>query len=619
MKQAADKKYPFRRIGILYVLALSGIALVIIASQALVQSYIGKQEYDSRVINLAGRQRMLSQKISKLALQIGEGETLAKAKEAGQELDKTLSLWRQTHQGLLHGDKALGVNGEKSAIVDSMYQKITPYYNAMINSGASLLQLLAQPSSPSLAALQPHINNILNNEKQFLEGMDQIVFQYDNEARQRVIQLKNIEFVLLLISLAIIIFELLFIFRPTARKISNTINELVKSENLARSMAREIGILYSSLEKSYQELADVQVEIEQPAVYFKTDASGNFITYSEKFCKIMDGTPDELPQNLFKWLEVEGYGTDHLANIEKMVTRGDAWFGEVKVTSCEGDFLWFNMSVVPVLNVHQKIEELIIVCANVTDKKEAEAKSNEINREKIEKKVKEQRFRSILILEGQEEERKRISRDIHDGIGQMLTAMKFKLEAATLSTNETSREKILADTKIILQQLIREVRRVSFNLTPSTLSDYGIVATVKKLCAELNQLSDKEVIFENRTGFINRLENSVETNLYRIIQEAVNNAIKYSGAKTIKVIFDHNADYLNVEISDDGKGFAYRKILENGQFSATGHGIFNMKERTSFINGSFNLESEEGKGTKIDIHMPLNRMHHGNYQSIIGG
>jgi PAS domain S-box-containing protein len=191
--------------------------------------------------------------------------------------------------------------------------------------------------------------------------MDQIVFQYDNEARMKVIQLKNIEFVLLFMALAIIIFELLFIFRPIAHKISSTINELVKSENLARGMAREITILYSSLEKSYQELADVQVEIEQPAVYFKTDASGNFISNSEKFCKIMGGTPDELPQNLFKWLEAEGYGADHLANIEKMVSRGDAWYGEVKVTSCEGDFLWFNMSIVPVLSLHQKIDELIIV------------------------------------------------------------------------------------------------------------------------------------------------------------------------------------------------------------------------------------------------------------------
>ena len=618
MNQAADKKYSFKRIGILYVLALSGIAIAIIASQALVQSYISKQEYDSRVINLAGRQRMLSQKISKLALQIGSAESLAQQRTLASSLEEALSLWTQSHQGLLHGDEEMGVNGEKSQTVDSMYQEIAPYYTAIVNSAQVLLQLLEQQANPSLSQLQPPIHTLLANEQQFLEGMDLIVFQYDHEARLKVIQLRQIEFVLLFISLAIIIFELLFIFRPIARKIGNTMEELVNSENLARSMAKEVGILYSSLEKSYQELADVQVETEQPAVYAKTDASGNFIHYSDKFCKIMDGTPDELPQNLFKWLEAEGYGADHLANIQKMVAHGDAWYGEVKVTSCEGDFLWFNMSVVPVLNSNKEIEELMIVCANVTDKKEAEAKSHEINREKIEKKVKEQRFRSILILEGQEEERKRISRDIHDGIGQMLTAMKFKLEAATLSTNETSREKILGETKNILQQLIREVRRVSFNLTPSTLSDYGIVATVKKLCAELNQLSDKAVIFENRTGFLNRLENSVETNLYRIIQEAVNNAIKYSEASTIQVVFDHNADYLNVEISDDGKGFAYQRFLENGHFSATGHGIFNMKERTSFINGSFNLESEKGKGTKINISLPLNRTYHGNYQSNTG-
>lgn len=618
MNQAADKKYSFKRIGILYVLALSGIAIAIIASQALVQSYISKQEYDSRVINLAGRQRMLSQKISKLALQIGNAETPAQQRTQASALEETLSLWIQSHQGLLYGDEEVGVNGEKSQTVDSMYREIAPYYTAMVNSARAILQLLEQQDHISLFQLHPHINTILANEQQFLEGMDRIVFQYDHEARLKVLQLRQIEFVLLFISLAIIMFELLFIFRPIARKIGNTMEELVNSENLARNMAKEVGILYSSLEKSYQELADVQVEVEEPAVYAKTDASGNFVYYSDKFCKIMDGTPDELPQNLFKWLEEEGYGADHLANIQKMGAHGDAWYGEVKVTSCEGDFLWFNMSVVPVLNSNKEIEELMIVCANVTDKKEAEAKSHEINREKIEKKVKEQRFRSILILEGQEEERKRISRDIHDGIGQMLTAMKFKLEAATLSTNETSREKILGETKNILQQLIREVRRVSFNLTPSTLSDYGIVATVKKLCTELNQLSDKKVIFENRTGFLNRLENSVETNLYRIIQEAVNNAIKYSEASTIQVIFDHNADYLNVEISDNGKGFAYQKFLENGHFSATGHGIFNMKERTSFINGSFNLESEEGKGTKINISLPLNRTYHGNYQSNIG-
>lgn len=615
MNQATKKKYSFKRIGILYVLALSGIAIAIIASQLLVQSYISKQEYDSRIINLAGRQRMLSQKISKLALQIGTATTPSQQQMLASELEEALALWTKSHLGLLQGDAEQGVIDEKSQTVDNMYKEIAPYYAAIVNSARAILQLLRQNLNVASEQLQPHINTILTNEGQFLEGMDHIVFQYDYEAQQKVLQLRNIEYVLLFISLAIIIFELLFIFRPIAFKINNTMEELVNSENLSRNMAKEVGILYSSLEKSYQELADVQVAVEEPTVYAKTDAAGNFVYYSDKFSKIMDGPPDELPQNLFNWLEKEGYGAEHLESIQKMVAHGDAWYGEVKVTSCEGDFLWFNMSIVPVLNPDKDIEEFLIVCANVTDKKEAEAKSNEINREKIEKKVKEQRFRSILILEGQEEERKRISRDIHDGLGQMLTAMKFKLEAATLATNEASREKILRETKSILQQLIREVRRVSFNLTPSTLSDYGIVATVKKLCAELTQLSDKEVIFENRTGFLNRLESSVETNLYRIIQEAVNNAIKYSEATAIKVIFDHNADYLNIEISDNGKGFAYQKIMENGQFSATGQGILNMKERTSFINGSFQLTSEENEGTKININLPLNRIYHGNYQS----
>ena len=121
----------------------------------------------------------------------------------------------------------------------------------------------------------------------------------------------------------------------------------------------------------------------------------------------------------------------------------------------------------------------------------------------------------------------------------------------------------------------------------------------------MSKISKIPITFENQTGFLSRLEPKIENNLYRIVQEAVNNAIKYSEASEIKILLSHNSKYLHLEIKDDGKGFDYEKLDKNGYFNATGHGIFNIKERVNFINGHFQLETSPNNGTSISIDLPL--------------
>ncbi len=613
METSVKRKHGFERVGILYVLALSGIAMAIVLSQLYIQRYIRNQENDARVVNLAGRQRMLSQKISKVALQLGTATQPNLRQQYAQELEDALLLWQQSHEGLLQGDTQLGISGEKSATIDSMYQALSPSYQAMVRHAKELLNKLENNPAIDIASLQPHMDQILKNEGVFLTMMDEIVFQYDHEAHDRVLYLATIELILLGISLTIILFELLFIFRPTARHIKKTMGELIKSEKLAKEMAHEIGALYGSLENSYQELAAVNVVEEQPIVYGKATKTGNLTYISDHFHDVLPNGNARSTANLFSWLEQEGYGHEQVENIQRWVEEGKPWTGEIRATSEEGDFIWLDMNIVPALDEQGQVESLNVICADKTDRKEAEARSHEITREKIEKKLKEQRFRSILILEGQEEERRRISRDIHDGIGQLLTALKLKIEAVNLASNMHERENKVGEAKAMLDQVIREVRRVSFNLNPSALSDYGLVPVTKRFCAEASRLSDKKIMFENRTGFINRMDKSVETNLYRIIQEAVNNAIKYAHAEEIKVIFSHKAHYLNIEISDNGSGFDYQKYLERENINGSGLGIVNMQERTSFINGNFDIQSEPGKGTQINIHIPIHGRKNGNY------
>ncbi len=201
----------------------------------------------------------------------------------------------------------------------------------------------------------------------------------------------------------------------------------------------------------------------------------------------------------------------------------------------------------------------------------------------------------------QEEERKRIAKDIHDGIGQMLTALKFNIESIDLDNVEKTGEKI-SYLKDLTSDLIKGVRTATFNLTPPELSDHGIFPALHKMTVELSKLTGKTILFENKTDEHIRFDSLAETNMYRVTQEAVNNAIKYAQANYILVTINFKDDILSIVIDDDGKGFdasILDKVPKNN--SEGGMGLFFMKERISYINGRLFINSEEGKGTRVTI------------------
>ena len=394
------------------------------------------------------------------------------------------------------------------------------------------------------------------------------------------------------------------IMRPAYLGFKSIYAALIESEESAKRMTQELNKLYNELGKSYQDLEAVNLTAEDPVTLLKLDANGDIEYISDHFKHIMHINGSGFAKNLFDWFKEENLNDDFVTSLRNILSRGEAWNGELNLTDLEGDLIWLDMSMQPVLNGKTGETKVLAIGRDVTEMKEAKQRSREINREAIEKRVKEQQYRSVLILEGQEEERKRISQEIHDGIGQMLTGLKLNLEGIT-PADSPHMKKRLKDTKDLMKSVIREVRRVSFNLTPSSLVDFGIAPAMKKISQEVTALSNTLVEFENRTNFINRLDKNVETNLYRIVQEAVNNGIKYAQADKIVISFEHNSSHLVVTVEDNGKGFEYEKLEKTGHFGASGHGIFNMKERAAFINGSFDVQTKLGVGTKIIIKLPL--------------
>lgn len=596
----------FERLGRFYILALSGIAAIIIISQVLIQNFIASQQDDSHVINVAGRQRMLSQRIAKSALLISQSESLSEMQLYADELKSVVDLWEASHNGLLNSDSAAGLKGENSRQIEAMFETITPYYITIVENSRVLIARVASRSTfdePLQVAIDELTATILRNEGPFLTTMDDIVSQYDREARARVDKLSVTELILVAISLSIIVLEFIFIFQPTARNVNQTIKNLAESELSSNQMAHEINRLYVELGKSYQDLEAVKVEPKSYTVLCKTKENGAIYWMSEFMREKFVDETTKLPESLFDFFKQDGHQRDAIEGVKKLLSEGKTWTGEMKFTEVSGDFLWLDLTITPTTN-RTGSNELMVVGRDITDVKEAQMMARELNREKIEKSVNELRYRSVLILEGQEEERSRLAKELHDGIGQMLTAMKMNLDSVSLTGASHNRQR-LDDIKHFLNSVMKEVRRVSFNLAPSSLSDFGLVPAVRKFCAEVNKVSEIEVEFVDKTQFINRLENNIEMNIYRIVQEGVNNAIKYSGAKKITITFSHNPSQLTISIVDDGKGFNYKQLAETGHFTESGHGIFNMKERAAFVDADFQIESEKGTGTHIAITVPI--------------
>lgn len=588
----------FRRLSQLYIIALSAIALSIIISQLLVQSHLQAQLGDSHIVNVAGRQRMLSQKLVKEVLLLSEVSYRSPTLSV-QNLQQTLELWQSSHENLRAG----ATNGKAKAnspAIEEMFREISPYYESMVQSIQGVLEGVNQPGPSN--RLLPLREQLLINEGPFLQQMDQIVAQYDKEATRKIHQLRRIELLLLFIALTILVAELFFLFRPAAVRMQHTIGNLVKAETEAKTMASEVEELYRAKEQSLNELRALNFAVDQAALFASATTDGKVVYLSKKFRDLLGIEEVETRGALADLMSANEGEQEYLQSLLKSTTSA-IWNGEIELTTHKNHRLWLEMSIVPVNRSGVK-QDLLILCSNITSRKRAQIEIDELKEKQFQEEIQQQKILSSQVIEAQEEERKRIARDMHDGIGQMLTALRFNLQSINLQQLAEAKDK-LAEINDIATGLIRGVRIATFNLTPPELSDYGISPGLQKLASELSKLTGKQILFENRTNFSQRFDSITETNLYRITQEAVNNAIKYAESNYILITLSHSEEILSILVDDDGRGFDVqnpkRKIAEDG----SGMGISFMRERVNFINGRLFIHSTPNQGTRITINMPL--------------
>jgi len=231
-----------RRLTIFYICALCSVALLSILGQIIIQVSIQQQTSDALVVNIAGRQRMLSQKIPKDALILQTATDPAVRTARTQELQQAIALWEQSQQGLQNGDVKQGLPATTSPAVKQLFSVIEPNYEVMLSAAKTILAELNQypTSSPQHPDISSYVDTILAQEGPFLTGMNQIVTQYQVEADGRVSSLRATELFLMTITLVVLAIEGSFVFRPTTRKLQQTIQEIMALQEAITKQKQEL-------------------------------------------------------------------------------------------------------------------------------------------------------------------------------------------------------------------------------------------------------------------------------------------------------------------------------------------------------------------------------------------
>ena len=214
---------------------------------------------------------------------------------------------------------------------------------------------------------------------------------------------------------------------------------------------------------------------------------------------------------------------------------------------------------------------------------------------------------SSRLLTAHEEESKRIGQELHDGLAQTLSAIKIWVEAALMQMNQKNLDeaaKSLESVRPLARGAVEDVRRISKNLRPSSLDDFGIVATISWLLQEFKTLYVRIEIEEQIEILEDEIPDPLKIVIYRISQETLNNVAKHSQAGVVHFCLKKTDSVIELVINDNGEGFEMEDIL-SGDPSGRGLGITSMRERTELSGGSFSIETRKGSGTTVQSLWPL--------------
>jgi len=206
------------------------------------------------------------------------------------------------------------------------------------------------------------------------------------------------------------------------------------------------------------------------------------------------------------------------------------------------------------------------------------------------------------IIQTEEKERKRFAKDLHDGLGPLLSTVKMSVSTLSIMDMDPARKEIIENTAYVIDESIKSIKEISNNLSPHILNNFGLASAIKDFCNKI----DSKVISINfdSNAFSRRFDENIEVVLYRIVCELINNTMKHAKAQNIDINLSYQHKIILLTYCDDGIGFNVSEVIGENP-SATGMGYSNMVSRISSIKGKMEVESSPENGTKVLIRVKL--------------
>jgi len=332
-----------------------------------------------------------------------------------------------------------------------------------------------------------------------------------------------------------------------------------------------IGLLVvEAIRDEEDEIVDFRIKMVNKEFERETDLTD---LVGKRYLKVF---PDAIRNGIWNaMIQVTDFGRSQQMEYQRSVQEEEVWYIYMFIKMDDG---------------------LVITTQDITQRKLAERKLKEDDERLKELEKQQQQALFMASLQAQEKERTRIAENLHNGLGQLLYSVKLNLDQLKTKQCMHQREdkQSLLNAERLLSDAIRETRRISHELMPTILEDFGLQAAVKDMCDQFNKSIHFDCAF---IGDEYELDKYTKIAIYRIIQELVMNIIKHANASKASVSIELNDEYVDLIISDNGSGF-------NKQTNKKGIGLSTIQNKIQLLNGSFTIHSDPGTGSNIHIHFP---------------
>lgn len=380
-------------------------------------------------------------------------------------------------------------------------------------------------------------------------------------------------------------------------------------EQRVRERTDELEQRGATLQKLNQQLTRRNQEMDAilrtaPDIVFSRQANGARDYLSDRFYDYT-GAPPESGKG-FGWLEyVHADDKERsLTEWKESVRSGKNYVSEYRLRAADGQYRWFRARAVPLLGENREILRWYGICSDIHDSKLLEQSIRQAAAELeqiVDARTLELRKLSGRLMTMQDDERRRIAREIHDGLGQELAAAKMIVDSMAQKSSSPSHKQTAADASKLIESAVQQVRTISYLLHPPLLDEGGLLSALRWYLEGLSKRTGIEMFLDLKPINFPRLSPELETALFRIVQEALTNVFRHSGAKKGWVGLMQDEHSLTVTIRDDGKG-----VDENVAKLRTGSlgvGIGGMRQRAKEFGGDLRV-SNINPGTLVEVIIP---------------